>query len=529
MPIVLHSRTFPNVTMQRKELPEAPPARQAPTHERTAVCFSGLDTQRAHDGGKNIRANLVNPLGADVLLAFTQLDAPVKDWWYYNCTTNPLFRDCKTSRERLLRYFYNLQPVAAVQLSPTTSTGDLVRRLEATAFWDEIVQNMAWGNCERTGPTPHVGNDSPYRCTRLSDYQNTYFGPILGTGPVLKEFESQAGCLRLLRKQEEWSGFKYDRVVFSRIDFLWLKPHPPLSLLHPQHIWVPMGETYGGVNDRHAVMSRDVAEVYFGRFDLIMNGRVRDVEPFLLRNRSHGMSSERLLAHVLRFQNITVAKFPSVAYLQCCRGRSACHAHHCNRVSMPTEQGRTRMWYGKYKTEMYSALISAMLLDVPGAAYAAPIFSFEKNMTLILVAVPRKMATSIDCNMSTVGPELRHRHLPASVARYVGPALGTKALRYTWRWDFPCPRQLLLSQIGQRALSLPLVNESQAPEYRGLLPYSWVTWQSWKYAITSGGLSAAHEANGFDGYYLPPTTCDQMKQWTREANSVHYVPCRSEK
>ena len=41
-----------------------------------------------------------------------------------------------------------------------------------------------------------------------------------------------------------------------------------------------MGETYGGVNDRHAVMNRDVAEVYFGRFDLIMNGRVRDVEPF---------------------------------------------------------------------------------------------------------------------------------------------------------------------------------------------------------------------------------------------------------
>ena len=40
------------------------------------------------------------------------------------------------------------------------------------------------------------------------------------------------------------------------------------------------------------------------------------------------------------------------------------------------------MWNGKYKTEMYSALISAMLLDVPGAAYAAPI-SFEKNMTLI--------------------------------------------------------------------------------------------------------------------------------------------------
>jgi hypothetical protein len=49
---------------------------------------------------------------------------------------------------------------------------------------------------------------------------------------------------------------RYDRFVISRSDFVWLCPHPPLSLLDREAIWVPDGEYWGGLPDRHLVVSR---------------------------------------------------------------------------------------------------------------------------------------------------------------------------------------------------------------------------------------------------------------------------------
>ena len=44
-----------------------------PPGERCAVCFAGLDKQEPYQAGRNIRENLIDRLGADVLLALTQL------------------------------------------------------------------------------------------------------------------------------------------------------------------------------------------------------------------------------------------------------------------------------------------------------------------------------------------------------------------------------------------------------------------------------------------------------------------------
>ena len=49
----------------------------------------------------------------------------------------------------------------------------------------------------------------------------------------------------------------YDRFVITRSDFVWLCPHPPLVILDRRAIWVPNGQDWGGVNDRHLVASRD--------------------------------------------------------------------------------------------------------------------------------------------------------------------------------------------------------------------------------------------------------------------------------
>jgi hypothetical protein len=64
---------------------------------------------------------------------------------------------------------------------------------------------------------------------------------------------------------------RYDRFVISRSDFMWLCPHPPLSILDPRYIWVPDGEHWGGLNDRHMVVSRrDLVNSLNGIEDILL-------------------------------------------------------------------------------------------------------------------------------------------------------------------------------------------------------------------------------------------------------------------
>jgi hypothetical protein len=50
---------------------------------------------------------------------------------------------------------------------------------------------------------------------------------------------------------------KYDWFVVTRSDFYYLCPHPPLECLDPKFIWLPEGEDYGGLTDRHLVVSSE--------------------------------------------------------------------------------------------------------------------------------------------------------------------------------------------------------------------------------------------------------------------------------
>lgn len=72
---------------------------------------------------------------------------------------------------------------------------------------------------------------------------------------------------------------KYDRFIITRSDFIWLTPHPPLKFLKENFIWVPKGEFYGGVTDRHAVLSRQNVQTYLNIIELIV------AQPVLLFNK----------------------------------------------------------------------------------------------------------------------------------------------------------------------------------------------------------------------------------------------------
>ena len=301
--------------------------------------------------GGDIREKLIQPLHADVLMALTQATRSP-------CQTAA----CEKQRSRvdadaiaIARHnFKELEPIAALTLQRTPSTYEMLRTFERTAHWPAVMNALAWARCKRIPgwgelPKATAYSPGPYLCARLPDFGNTYLGPLLFHGVrrrrdgesnnfvgaashVLQQLHSLGGCLRLLRKHEHTLGREYDRVVHSRLDYVWLMPHPPLQALDIGYLWTPDGETYGGFCDRHAVMRRTLADVYFGRYQMIEDGRILQVDPWLASSASasasagsshrssastspsaHGMSSERLLLHVINYYNmsVTVHRIPT--------------------------------------------------------------------------------------------------------------------------------------------------------------------------------------------------------------------------
>jgi hypothetical protein len=47
----------------------------------------------------------------------------------------------------------------------------------------------------------------------------------------------------------------YDRFIVTRSDFYYFCPHPPLECLDADNLWIPDGEDYGGLCDRHLIVS----------------------------------------------------------------------------------------------------------------------------------------------------------------------------------------------------------------------------------------------------------------------------------
>ena len=63
---------------------------------------------------------------------------------------------------------------------------------------------------------------------------------------------------------------EYDRFVVTRSDFVHPVPQVPLAALDPDFIWIPDGEDYRGITDRHVVGSRrDILDVLSVADDVI--------------------------------------------------------------------------------------------------------------------------------------------------------------------------------------------------------------------------------------------------------------------
>jgi hypothetical protein len=113
---------------------------------------------------------------------------------------------------------------------------------------------------------------------------------------------------------------RYDRFVLTRSEFVWLCPHPPLSILDREAIWVPDGACttgwpdYGGLNDRHLVVSRaDVVNCLNVIEDILLH----PAELYEELKRKEDLNNEQILAHHLDRKGLLhkVKRFPNVGYL----------------------------------------------------------------------------------------------------------------------------------------------------------------------------------------------------------------------
>lgn len=142
-------------------------------------------------------------------------------------------------------------------------------------------------------------------------------GGIRSPDPQPSASSIQPFCRWLLLqglKQDEILD-RYDRFVITRSDFAWLCPHPPLSVLDCSAIWVPNGEDYGGLNDRHLVASRADVENCLNVIEDVLLHPIELYEE--IKNQAHWGNNENLLAHHLSRKGVLhkVKRFPYVMYL----------------------------------------------------------------------------------------------------------------------------------------------------------------------------------------------------------------------
>jgi len=145
-------------------------------------------------------------------------------------------------------------------------------------------------------------------------------------------------CYDLIYSFELEHNFQYDYIIYLRADAYWMLAHPPPNVWSPDHIIIPEGEDYGGLNDRHvllifsicyvlfciyqfvykAIIPRKYAEQYFTRWNAFLTGRM---ETWLRasgwdhssHHKQQGTNPERILDLVLRNPppELGVEEFPS--------------------------------------------------------------------------------------------------------------------------------------------------------------------------------------------------------------------------
>ena len=193
-----------------------------------AVLYSGWLNVSTPESGATAFRHLIAPWRADVLVAATYKDG-----------------EC-SSEACLSRVLAGLGPLRAVRLDRMLSIAALRRLVSTWPMWSELMERYHYSGI--------------FHSKGMSGIH--WAAPVVGDNKlsVLRQIHDYSRVYALLQATEGSRGRRYARVIHSRLEFHWLAAHPPPRMLAPavDLIWVPSGESYAGVNDRHAVMGREV-------------------------------------------------------------------------------------------------------------------------------------------------------------------------------------------------------------------------------------------------------------------------------
>ncbi len=196
----------------------------------------------------------------------------------------------------------------------------------------------------------------------FSDHRKTIDSSWVQTDNVqndrnLRYFLNKRSLYKLIEKHETDNNFRYDRVIFQRSDMYYYAPHPPMDMLSSEYVWIPEGQDWGGLNDRHAVIPRRFLERYLLRWDSFVSGDLPRWYEMTEWVKTTGVWNEMYLFLALSSlrgtrEEVKVARFLPVAHIKCCTNGQQCLHRPC--------QDRTQGW--RYQSEGSDALKVAALV-----------------------------------------------------------------------------------------------------------------------------------------------------------------------
>lgn len=132
----------------------------------------------------------------------------------------------------------------------------------------------------------------------------------VGSGAVLLYYRWRA--LENIRRL----GLKdqYDWFIITRSDYMYPVPHVPLELLSRNSVWIPDGERYGGVTDRHLICPNKFIEKSIDMLEFILLHPARALLEYRRWLQGKGANPETFIAYYLQRQGIPVRFVPYFMY-----------------------------------------------------------------------------------------------------------------------------------------------------------------------------------------------------------------------
>merc|ERR1719217_1662433 len=104
----------------------------------------------------------------------------------------------------------------------------------------------------------------------------------------------------MMRQTEANLHFRYQWVMKSRPDFMWITPHPPLSVMDPDMFWSFDTERYLFMNDRHVVGGRDqMFKAFFNKLNIILTGDPVIYNPAIANGTSYGFLGDEAFSKLV--------------------------------------------------------------------------------------------------------------------------------------------------------------------------------------------------------------------------------------